>query len=302
MQLAVALTFTAISVVTGHKYGVSPYYHTIDLMWLQDFSASYEDDLVNLRRELPAIFEDLKSIFPHSKFGLGGFVDKPVGDFGYPESSDYCYELKYRLTRYIDRIALVLENAHAHSGKDWPESQLHAMLGATLSNETKWSALPMTPNGYKIHRLMVVSTDAAYHQAGDSKLEPNNADGVEDCLGEDYPSVEQVKNALDKMHITPIFLVTNEVAAVYRGLVKALDNNGVVFPVKEDSSDIAAAIEKSINLALGNDCATNDEQCSAGCNGVDCCEGAFDCDETQGAAVLIKLDKVPHQIKLSLKQ
>eukprot|EP01053_Blabericola_migrator_P005651 Blabericola_migrator_1__5650@NODE_286_length_10380_cov_74_401920_g236_i0_p3_GENE_NODE_286_length_10380_cov_74_401920_g236_i0NODE_286_length_10380_cov_74_401920_g236_i0_p3_ORF_typecomplete_len302_score49_70Integrin_beta/PF00362_18/2_2e42_NODE_286_length_10380_cov_74_401920_g236_i075658470 len=292
-----ALNWLAVS---AHRYGVLPYYHTIDLMWLQDFSNTYSDDLANIRRSLPLIMEDLKAIFPHSKFGLGGFVDKPLGEFGYAESSDYCYELKYKLTRYVDRITLALSKAQVHSGNDWAEAQLHAMLGAALSNQTSWSNLPMTPNGYKVHRLMVVNTDSGYHKAGDTQLPKNNADGVEDCLGEDYPSVEQVSKALATQHITPIFLVTEEVAPLYRGLVKLLDNNGVVYPVASDSSDLDTAVEKSINIALGNDC--EDELCSLGCFGEDCCDGAYACNDQPAAAVVVKLDHMPKSVRLSLQE
>eukprot|EP01055_Gregarina_sp_Pseudo9_P000599 Gregarina_sp_Pseudo_9__598@NODE_1382_length_1647_cov_393_258706_g1288_i0_p1_GENE_NODE_1382_length_1647_cov_393_258706_g1288_i0NODE_1382_length_1647_cov_393_258706_g1288_i0_p1_ORF_typecomplete_len312_score48_32Integrin_beta/PF00362_18/3_8e41VWA/PF00092_28/0_056_NODE_1382_length_1647_cov_393_258706_g1288_i030938 len=289
------------SVHIGHKYGVLPYYNTIDLMWLQDFSSTYEDDLANLRRELPAVMEDLKAIFPHSKFGLGGFVDKPTGEFGYPESSDYCYQLKYPLTRYTERVEMALKLAQVHSGNDWPESQLHAMLGAALSNDSHWSPLPLTPNGYKIHRLMVVATDSLFHQAGDSKLPANNADGVEDCLGEDYPSVKQVADALERSHITPLFLVSEKVAPWYRGLVKDLGDVGVVVTVAEDSSDLADAVTLAINLALGNGC-SEPEACPGGCRGVDCCSGVLACKDSPAAAVFIKMDHVPKNIKIQLAQ
>eukprot|EP01056_Protomagalhaensia_sp_Gyna25_P005602 Protomagalhaensia_sp_Gyna_25__5601@NODE_773_length_2646_cov_832_530495_g606_i0_p1_GENE_NODE_773_length_2646_cov_832_530495_g606_i0NODE_773_length_2646_cov_832_530495_g606_i0_p1_ORF_typecomplete_len304_score37_63Integrin_beta/PF00362_18/2e41_NODE_773_length_2646_cov_832_530495_g606_i015592470 len=299
MQLFIASALSTL--VIAQKYGVLPYYHTIDLMWLQDFSATYEDDLINLKRELPNLMEDLKAVFPHSKFGLGGFVDKPMGEFGYEESSDYCFHMKYSMTRYTSRIREVLELSKIHSGADWAESQLHAMLGAALSNETRWSELPMTPNGYKIHRLMVVNTDAGYHQAGDASLPANNADGVEDCLGEDYPSVEQVAEALNQQQITPLFLVTEEVAPLYRGLVRALGNNGVVYPIANDSSDIGIATQHAINLALGNPCG-NDDMCSIGCYGTDCCDGEFDCNNDPAAAIVIKLSNVPKQFKVAIKR
>eukprot|EP01057_Protomagalhaensia_wolfi_P006285 Protomagalhaensia_wolfi_Nauph_80__6284@NODE_965_length_1848_cov_226_147595_g730_i0_p1_GENE_NODE_965_length_1848_cov_226_147595_g730_i0NODE_965_length_1848_cov_226_147595_g730_i0_p1_ORF_typecomplete_len306_score51_74Integrin_beta/PF00362_18/6_7e42_NODE_965_length_1848_cov_226_147595_g730_i01711088 len=301
MQLLIAGAISTL-VVVAQKYGVLPYYHTIDLMWLQDFSATYEDDLTNLKHELPNLFDDLRAIFPHSKFGLGGFVDKPMGEFGYEESSDYCYHMKYPLTRYTSHIQEALELSKVHSGADWAESQLHAMLGAALSKETRWSELPMTPNGYKIHRLMVVNTDAGYHQAGDAtSLPSNNADGVEDCLGEDYPSVEQVAEALNQEQITPLFLVTEEVAPLYRGLVRALGDNGVVYPIADDSSDIATATQHAINLALGNPCGDN-EICSAGCYGTDCCDGEFECNNDPAAAIVIKLSSVPKQVKVAFKQ
>lgn len=300
MQLSTLIATGSVATME-QKFGILPFYNTIELMWLQDFSATFENDYTNLKRQVPDAFEELKKIFPHSRFGLGGFVDKPMGDFGFLESSDYCYQLKYPLTRYTDHVKLALEKSQIHSGKDWPESQLHAMLGASLSPDTRWSANPLTPNGYKIHRLLVVATDSLYHRAGDSDLPVNNQDGVENCLEEDYPSVDQVAAALDRMQITPLFLVTEDVAPWYRGLVKDLRNHGVVYPIKKDSSDIGKGVLEAVKLALGGTCDEKDE-CSIGCRGAQCCGGSFKCSENPPAAVLIKLDNAPKEIKVHLQQ
>src|SRR6185436_10539410 len=80
-------------------------------------------------------------------------------------------------------------------------------------------------------RVVVLMTDAAYHVAGDGATgsppitTPNNAD-AELAIGpngpgsgEDYPSVAQVKAALQASSILPVFAVTSDVISTYQGLV-----------------------------------------------------------------------------------
>lgn len=289
-----AVFLAASSVIDAHPFGLAPYYHTLDLLWVQDFSLSFENDLPLLRQQFPDAIEELKWTFPHSRFGLAGFTDKPLEKFGYEVSKDYCYQLRYKLTRYTSRLRESFDAAKTHSGGDWPESQLQAMLTAARSNETNWSETDETPNGYLIHRLMVIVTDAGYHQAGDSKLPPNDGDGVVDCLGEDYPSVEQVKDALSARSITPLFLVTADVAPIYRRLVRDLGNNGVVWKIENDSRNVRNALTSAISAVLNNDC--DGERCDGGCVGENCCNGEH-CD-AEADAVLIHIDQMPKNLRV----
>ncbi|MCL2939520.1 MAG: hypothetical protein MGU50_24890, partial [Trichodesmium sp. MAG_R02] len=61
---------------------------------------------------------------------------------------------------------------------------------------------------------VIVSTDAPDHKAGNGRKKanikiPNNGDAILDGggVGEDYPSVEQVKATINNANLLPIFLV-----------------------------------------------------------------------------------------------
>ncbi|KAI4809049.1 hypothetical protein KUCAC02_017964 [Chaenocephalus aceratus] len=81
-------------------------------------------------------------------------------------------------------------------------------------------------------RLIVLTTDAGFHMAGDGKLagilEPNDEQcHIENSLYTksnvmDYPSVGQLAVQLEKNNIQPIFAVTKNVEDVYKQLTKLI--------------------------------------------------------------------------------
>lgn len=266
----------------------------VEVAWVQDFSASQIDDLPNLRGQIPATFATLKGKFKDSRFGLVGFVDKPIEPHGSNSSADYCNRIKYPLTSNVDKIVKALSIAVVHSGRDWPESQLHAMLGTALNRTMKWSAYGDAKDGRKILKFMIVVTDAGFHVAGEADLPPNNGDGDEDCIGEDYPSIAQVSGALEKKGIIPIFLTVKDVAPVYRQLVKKLNNNGAVGVISSDSSNLEEAVLRAMSPYIGNpQSCVESPDC---CYGKACCEDSPDCDSD--SEVVIRIHHKPKRLQV----
>jgi len=267
--------------------------HILELAWVQDFSASLIDDLPILRAQIPTAFSDIQEAIPDSRFGMVGFTDKPLEPFGSNSSMDYCFRVKYPLTASVANIQKSLESSVVHSGRDWPESQLHALLGTVLSPDMRWSTYLDAKDGRKISKVVVVATDAGFHLDGDSNLPANNADGDEDCLGEDYPSLDQINRALDGTGVIPIFLTTKEVAPVYRQLVKNLGNRGSVAIIPQNSDGLENALVKSLMAVLGEsaDCAHH----------ADCCYGEGCCQDSScdgEAEVVIKIYHKPKHLQL----
>ena len=88
---------------------------------------------------------------------------------------------------------------------------------------------------------VIVSTNALYHKAGNGRKKanikiPNNGDAILDGggVGEDYPSVEEVKATINNANLLPIFLVADNKKqpgknrGVYKRLASHLGVSAVV--------------------------------------------------------------------------
>ncbi|MCC5654446.1 hypothetical protein LC609_32620 [Nostoc sp. XA013] len=198
---------------------------TNDIVFLQDLTGSYGDDLPKLQVLLPAVVNRVTSpyltnIFGNDlQFGLASFKDKPVSSLG--SFGDYVYQKEVSLITDTGQVKTAVGSFVANGGADEPESQLEALLHAALDNSI----------GYRVgsKRLVFLATNATYHVAGDlKKVSPtpttvvvNNGDGVIDP-NEDYPDIAQVQMALIANDIIPIFLPTSGVKSTYDGLVSGL--------------------------------------------------------------------------------
>ena len=62
----------------------------LDLLLMIDLTASYGDDLPNIRTLAPGIFDDVSAIVPDSQFGVASFMDFPIPPWGLA-GVDYAY-------------------------------------------------------------------------------------------------------------------------------------------------------------------------------------------------------------------
>ncbi|AVH70727.1 hemolysin-type calcium-binding repeat-containing protein [Nostoc sp. 'Lobaria pulmonaria (5183) cyanobiont'] len=231
---------------------------TNDIVFLQDLTGSYYDDLPRLKVLLPAVVNRLTSpyltnIFGNDlQFGLASFKDKPVPTLGEP--GDYVYQKEVSLTTDAALIKTTVTGTPgipgtgfvATGGADEPESQLEALLHAALDSSI----------GYRVgsKRLVFLATDATYHIAGDGAAAnptaitvANNGDGVIDP-NEDYPDIAQVQTALIANDIIPVFLATSDVKSTYDGLVSSL-GRGIVTTLDSNSENVADVIKFAIAKA-----------------------------------------------------
>lgn len=108
-------------------------------------------------------------------------------------------------------------------------------------------------------RLVVFSTDAGFHYAGDGKLagviKPN--DGKCHMLDntythsklQDYPSVAQINNASNKNAINLIFAITEDQEDVYKRLSREIEGSSYS-KLESDSGNIVDLIEEGYNVRL----------------------------------------------------
>lgn len=213
----------------------------LDFVLSQDLSGSFGDDVATVQDLAPRLFNAIRRFQADSEFAVTSFIDKPTSPFG--GSADHEYETVLPLTDARGDFVAAIDGLTLGSGADFPESQLSALLQiAERPEEIGFRG------GSK--KVVFLTTDAAYHEAGDFSSAPaNNGDAVLDGdppgTGEDYPSVEQVAEALQDAGVIPIFAVTAGVTSTYDDLVEAL-GFGAVVDLSSDSSDIVRAIREGI--------------------------------------------------------
>ncbi len=224
-----------------------------DIVFLTDLSGSFRDDLLDeWQSKVPAVVTrlinpNLASVFGNDvNFGIASFIDKPVSPFG--GSSDYVYQRELALTADITTVQTTVNSLTIGSGADEPEAQLEALMHTALDSSL----------GYRTgsSRIVVLATDAPYHQAGDglvasSITNPNDGDNIVEA-NEDYPDIGQVRTAIQNNDIFPVFLVSggDSVKNSYDTLVSQL-GTGAVISLDSDSENIADALKFAVALANG---------------------------------------------------
>jgi Ca2+-binding RTX toxin-like protein len=212
----------------------------LDLQFLQDVTGSFADDIANVRLLVPQIVAALQAVQPDSTFGVSTFRDKPYGSFGAP--GDWVYRQEVGLSTNTAALTAAYAAMVANNGLDAPEAQIEALMQLSLH---------ITDIGFRTNsaRFVVLFTDAPFHVAGEGLAAgiplPNNGDAVMDGVppgtGEDYPTIAQLKAALEAANIIPIFAVAGGNDAAYQGLVAQL-GRGAEVTLTADSSNVVAAI------------------------------------------------------------
>jgi hypothetical protein len=225
------------------------YTQPLDLILLQDLSSSYGDDLPVLQSLVPDLVSELQSLQPDTNFALSAFIDKPIPPLG--QGGDYVYQNFLKLTADSDDFQNAVNSLIPRGGNDFPEASLEALLQVAVRAQSELGARQSARSS------VIVSTDNNYHKAGDAALAniytPNNGDAFIDGygLGEDYPSVEQVKAAINKANLLPIFLVTSDFLSYYNDLVSQL-GVGAVVELKSDSSNLIEALKDALEIVNQN--------------------------------------------------
>jgi Ca2+-binding RTX toxin-like protein len=204
----------------------------LDLVFSQDLTGSFGDDLENVRAFLPDIFDAVLGAVPGAEFGVTSFRDK-----GEPS-----YQTDLGLTADTGAVQTAYDALVATGGGDTPEDQLEALQQLGLrGEEVGW-------NPGALH-VVVMFTDAAFHIAGEGPPTPN--DGDEDLEDEDYPTIAQVRDALLSQDVVPIFAVTSNVLSTYESLIDQL-GFGAVIELAGDSSNIVDAVNSALDLAVNS--------------------------------------------------
>ncbi|HAG85043.1 MAG TPA: hypothetical protein DCL61_28810 [Cyanobacteria bacterium UBA12227] len=225
----------------------------LDLVLLEDLSGSFFNDLPVLKSLVPNLVSSLTSMVPDTLFGVSSFVDKPVLPFGDQFSGDFLYRTDLGLTSDTALLQSSVNSLFTTDGSDLAEGQLEALLQIAVRAK---SEIGFRDDAFKV---VVLSTDAIFHQAGDGLdafgdpdgdgnpgiQTPNNGDAILDGnpagTGEDYPTIEQVKTALMDAGIVPIFAITSGTLSSYQNLVDQF-GFGTVVELSDSSSNLVDAI------------------------------------------------------------
>lgn len=220
--------------------GVRP----LEMVLLQDLSGSFGDDVSVVQGLADDLIASLSGLATTVRLGLASFIDKPTSPFG--SSTDHEYRTELGLTGDFSAWNDAIDALTIGSGNDGPESQITGLMQTALRTaEIGWSSDAL--------KVVVLTTDARPHMAGDNPVAPNNGDDIldgpgNDGTGEDYPTIAQLKDALLTGGVIPVFAVTSSVVSDYQAIVDEL-GFGVVVELSSDSSDIIDAIEGGISDA-----------------------------------------------------
>lgn len=242
--------------------------YPVDLYYLMDLSKSMEDDKEKLSSLGDILSESMQKITSNFRLGFGSFVDKVVMPFvsTVPKNlkepcpsceAPYGFHNVMSLSQDTSRFSGQVRSAAVSGNIDAPEGGFDAIMQAIVCREQiGWRE--------KARRLLVFSTDAGFHYAGDGKLggivKPNDGLCHLDRSGlythsttQDYPSISQINSKVKENHINLIFAVTSEQIGVYERLrahiegassgMLSNDSANVVDLVKEQYNKISSNVE-----------------------------------------------------------
>lgn len=232
--------------------------YPVDLYYLMDLSKSMSDDKAKLGELGNQLVENMQKLTSNFRLGLGGFVDKVAMPFvsTVPEKLKHpCNDCvaPYGFRNYMplstDTGVFTREvNASQISGNlDAPEGGLDAVMQCLVcQQEINWRS--------KSRKMLVYTTDAGFHYAGDGKLAgivtPNdgkchlNEDGFyTEGLEQDYPSISQINQKAKENHVNIIFAVTADQVPIYEKLAPLIEGSSAG-KLEDDSSNIVQLIEK----------------------------------------------------------
>ncbi|KAF0028316.1 hypothetical protein F2P81_019403 [Scophthalmus maximus] len=236
--------------------------YPIDLYYLMDLSYSMKDDLENVKNLGTSLMLEMSKITSDFRIGFGSFVEKTVmpyisttpakllnpctGDQNC--TSPFSYKNVLKLTSDGKKFNILVGQQQISGNLDSPEGGFDAIMQVAVCGEQiGWR---------NVTRLLVFSTDAGFHFAGDGKLGgivlPNDGkchleNGVYTMSHYyDYPSIAHLVQKLSDNNIQTIFAVTEEFQPVYQEL-KNLIPKSAVGTLSANSSNVINLIIDAYN-------------------------------------------------------
>lgn len=144
-----------------------------------------------------------------------------------------------------------MKNAHVSGNLDAPEGGFDAIMQAVVcENEIGWRK--------HARRLLVFSTDAGFHYAGDGKLgdviTPNDGachmsqNMYTHSTIQDYPSISQINLKVKKHSVNVIFAVTAQQHEVYKKLSEHIEGSSSSV-LSEDSSNVVDLVKQEYEVS-----------------------------------------------------
>ncbi|EDW30658.1 GL26731 [Drosophila persimilis] len=235
--------------------------YPVDLYYLMDLSKSMEDDKEKLSALGDKLSETMKSITSNFRLGFGSFVDKVLMPYvsTIPKKLEhpcdnckapYGYRNHMPLNNNTESFSNEVKDAAVSGNLDAPEGGFDAIMQAiACRQQVGWRE--------QARRLLVFSTDAGFHYAGDGKLggviAPNDGECHLDLQGmythsviQDYPSISQINQKVKENAINIIFAVTNSQYTVYEKLAAHVQGSSAAI-LSNDSSNVVDLVQKEYN-------------------------------------------------------
>ncbi|XP_048862223.1 integrin beta-1-like [Brienomyrus brachyistius] len=238
--------------------------YPVDMYYLMDLSFSMENDLLNVKKLGTDLMEEMRNITEDFRIGFGAFVDKTVMPYistseqmlknpckrvePKPCAPAFGFRHVLSLTNDGNLFSQMVGEQHISGNLDLPEGGLDALMQAAVCEEQiGWR---------NVTRLLVFSTDAGFHFAGDGKLGgiilPSDGkchlkDNVYTMsTRQDYPSLAHLAEKLREKNIQTIFAVTEDVVPLYEKL-KQIFPTCTVGTLSNDSHNILQLIVEAYN-------------------------------------------------------
>ncbi|XP_053373314.1 integrin beta-PS-like isoform X4 [Mercenaria mercenaria] len=233
--------------------------YPVDLYYLMDLSNSMADDKEKLAALGNKIADSMSNITKNFRLGFGSFVDKVVMPYVSTVPSKlqqpcpgctapYSYKNHLMLDNDSTKFEEYVRKARVSGNLDAPEGGFDAIMQAVMcKNQIGWRD--------QARKMLLFSTDAGFHFAGDGKLggivKPNDGlchlgnDGkYTEAENQDYPSVSQISTKIRENSVNMIFAVTEDQLPVYNRLSKYIEGSEAT-KLANDSSNIVLVIEQN---------------------------------------------------------
>ncbi|XP_057656374.1 integrin beta-PS-like isoform X1 [Diorhabda carinulata] len=264
--------------------------YPVDLYYIMDLSKSMEKYKKNLAQLGIKLADTMRKITKDFLIGFGSFIDKVELPFvstvpsklKHPCKTDtgqcvspYSFKNMLPLSRDYNSFVEKVKTANVSGNLDSPEGGFDAIMQAMVcKKKIKWRD--------QARHLLVFSTDAEFHIAGDGKLagviEPNPARCYEDdkeYLIYDYPSVSQINYVAKENNINIIFAIVKKtyIKSSYQLLSDIIENSKFgQLDEKDDDSVIKLIVDNYRKIVQSVKFTSNaseeiDVQFSSNCNG-----------------------------------
>uniref|UniRef100_A0A8C9T220 Integrin beta n=1 Tax=Scleropages formosus TaxID=113540 RepID=A0A8C9T220_SCLFO len=236
--------------------------YPIDLYYLMDLSYSMHDDLQNVKKLGTALMQEMQAITSDFRIGFGSFVEKTVMPFisttpaglrnpctgQYDCASPFSYKNVLSLTSNGKEFNHLVSQQQISGNLDSPEGGFDAIMQVAVCG--------VSIGWRNVTRLLVFSTDAGFHFAGDGKLGgivlpndgkchlENNTYSMSHYY--DYPSIAHLVQKLSDNNIQTIFAVTQDFQDIYQELKKLIPKSAVG-TLSSNSSNVIQLIIDAYN-------------------------------------------------------
>ncbi|XP_026136716.1 integrin beta-1-like isoform X2 [Carassius auratus] len=236
--------------------------YPIDLYFLMDLSDSMQKNLENVKNLGNELAREMEHITSDLRIGFGSFLEKLVMPFilmtpkylknpCYPNdcSAPFSYKNVLNLTADGTLFSQEVSKQKTSGNLDSPEAGFDAIMQVAVCSEViGWR---------NVTRLLVFSSDAGFHFAGDGKLggivRPNDGKcHLENNMYTmshyfDYPTISQLVDTLSANNIQTIFAVTKEFQNLYQELSTLIPKSAV--GILSDKSVIKLIIDAYNSLS-----------------------------------------------------